>query len=379
MWMRHIGIALVPRFDSVRSSRFLASWVRFSCVFETVAGGTFNRRRRGIQRGTQMSHSIKTYIAGHRGLVGSALARRYQRDPTRNVVTRTRQQLDLTDPRAVENFFATERPDEVLLAAAKVGGIKANNDLPVDFMLSNLQIQNNVLAASHRHGVRKLLFLGSSCIYPKLAAQPIREEYLLAGHLEPTNEPYAIAKIAGIKLAQSFRRQYGCNFVSVMPTNLYGPNDNFDLNSSHVLPAMIRKFHDAKTARHESITLWGTGSSKREFLFVDDLADACYLLMDVYDSGDIINLGCGEDLAIRELAHLVADIVGFHGAIRWDATKPDGTPRKLLDISSIRALGWQPKIRLADGIRQTYAWFCENWQPGETAIGQSPRLSITTC
>jgi GDP-L-fucose synthase len=322
-------------------------------------------KKRAIGRrfqGNSMTPIRKTFIAGHRGLVGSALMRRYQQDPTRTLLTRTRQELDLTDPLAVDRFFASERPDEVLLAAAKVGGIMANSNFPVDFMLSNLHIQNNVLAASSRHGVRKLLFLGSSCIYPKLAPQPIREEYLLSGCLEPTNEPYAIAKIAGIKLAQSFRRQHGSNFISVMPTNLYGPNDNFDLESSHVLPAMIRKFHDAKTARQESITLWGSGSSLREFLHVDDLAEGCHLLMDVYDSGDIINIGCGEDLAIRELAHLVASIVGFQGAIRWDTTKPDGTPRKLLDVSRMRALSWQPKISLAEGVRQTYAWFCENQQ-----------------
>jgi len=302
----------------------------------------------------------KTYIAGHRGLVGSALARRYQRDPMRKVLTRTRQELDLTEPQAVDRFFASERPDEVLLAAAKVGGILANQSFPVDFMLNNLQIQNNVLAASHRHGVRKLLFLASSCIYPKLAPQPIREESLLAGLLEPTNEPYSIAKIAGIKLAQSFRRQYGCNFISATPASLYGPNDNFDLESSHVLPALIRKFHEAKIAGDDHVTLWGSGSPRREFLHVDDLAEGCYRLMEVYDSGDIINLGCGEDPAIRDLAELIADVVGFRGALRWDTSKPDGTPRKLLDISRIRALGWEPKIPLREGIAQTYAWFCEN-------------------
>jgi GDP-L-fucose synthase len=270
---------------------------------------------------------------------------------------RTHGQLDLTDPHAVDHFFATERPDEVLLAAAKVGGILANNNLPADFMLNNLQIQNNVLDSSHRHGVRKLLFLGSSCIYPKLAPQPLREEYLLTGPLEPTNEPYALAKIAGIKLAQSFRRQYGCNFISVMPTNLYGPNDNFDLHSSHVLPALIRKFHDARTTGQDRVTLWGTGNPRREFLHVDDLAEACYLLMQVYDLAEIINIGSGEDQSIRELAQLVAKVVGFQGAIDWDTTKPDGTPRKLLDISRLRALGWQPRIPLEEGIKKTYAWF----------------------
>jgi GDP-L-fucose synthase len=307
-----------------------------------------------------MSSSVKTYIAGHRGLVGSALLRRYQTDPARTTLTRTRAELDLADPQAVDRFFAAERPDEVLLAAARVGGIMANCDFPVDFMLSNLQIQINVLTASHRHGVRKLLFLGSSCIYPRLAPQPIREECLLDGKLEPTNEPYAIAKIAGIKLAQSFRRQHGCNFISVMPTNLYGPNDNFDLQSAHVLPALIRRFHDARTAGQPGATLWGSGNPRREFLHVDDLAEACHLLMRDYDSGDIINIGCGEDLPIRDLAHLIADIVGFRGTIQWDTSKPDGVPRKLLDISRLRALGWRPTIALADGIRATYAWFVEN-------------------
>ena len=301
--------------------------------------------------------TIKTFIAGHRGLVGSALVRRYQQESDRQLLTRTRQELDLTDSHALERFFAAERPEEVLLAAGKVGGIKANSDLPVDFLLINLQIQNNILAASHRYGVRKLLFLGSSCIYPRDAAQPIREEYLLAGKPEPTNEPYAIAKIAGIKLAQAFRRQHGCNFICAMPTNLYGPGDNFDLESAHVLPALIRKFHDAKLARQESITLWGTGNPRREFLHVDDLAEACQLLMRSYDSAEIINIGCGEDLTIRNLAQLIAEIVGYRGVIEWDPTKPDGTPRKLLDVSRLRALGWRPRTKLADGIRQTYAWY----------------------
>jgi GDP-L-fucose synthase len=301
--------------------------------------------------------TIKTFIAGHRGLVGSALVRRYQQESDRQLLTRTRQELDLTDGHAVERFFAAERPEEVLLAAGKVGGIKANSDLPVDFLLINLQIQNNILAASHRYGVRKLLFLGSSCIYPRDVPQPIREEYLLAGKPEPTNEPYAIAKIAGIKLAQAFRRQHGCNFICAMPTNLYGPGDNFDLESAHVLPALIRKFHDAKLARQESITLWGTGNPRREFLHVDDLAEACHRLMRSYDSADIINIGCGEDLTIRDLAQLIAKIVGYRGLIQWDPSKPDGTPRKLLDVSRLRALGWRPRIALADGIRQTYAWY----------------------
>lgn len=303
---------------------------------------------------------IKTYIAGHRGLVGSALWEHYAQDARRMLIGRSRGELDLTDPAAVERFFAVERPDEVILAAAKVGGIKANSESPVDFLLCNLQIQNNALAASHRHGVRKLLVLGSSCIYPRMAPQPIREESLLSGPLEPTNAPYAVAKIAGITLAQAYRKQHGCNFIAVMPTNLYGPRDNFALESSHVLPALIRKFHDAKVANHERVTLWGTGQARREFLHVDDLARACRLLMDVYDSADIINIGAGVDLPIRDLAFLIADIVGYRGTIDWDASKPDGTPRKLLDVTRLRALGWSPRITLTDGIRQTYAWFLAN-------------------
>ena len=303
--------------------------------------------------------TIKTFIAGHRGLVGSALRRRYQRDPGRELLTRSHHELDLTYTKAVDLFFASERPDEVLLAAGKVGGIKANNDFPVDFLLTNLQIQNNILASAHRHGVRRLLFLGSSCIYPKHAPQPIHEDSLLDGKLEPTNEPYAIAKIAGIKLAQAYRRQYGCDFISVMPTNLYGPNDNFSLESAHVLPALIRRFHEAKIAGQASITLWGSGSPRREFLHVDDLAEACHLLMQSYDSGEVINIGCGEDLTIRALAELIAEVVGFRGAILWDLSRLDGTPRKLLDISRLRALDWQPRIALAEGIKKTYAWFQE--------------------
>ncbi len=307
-----------------------------------------------------MSTVITTFIAGHRGLVGSALVRAYQHDRHRRLIVQPRVELDLTDASAVEQFFAAQRPHEVLLAAAKVGGIQANRDYPVDFLLANLRIQTNVLDASHRYGVRKLLFLGSSCIYPRLAPQPLREENLLDGKLEPTNEPYALAKIAGIKLAQAYRRQHGCNFIAVMPTNLYGPCDNFALATSHVLPALIRRFHDATIAGLESITLWGSGHARREFLHVDDLAAACRLLMDQYDSAEIINIGSGVDQTIRELAEMIAGIVGFSGAIRWDATQPDGTPRKLLEVSRIHALGWRPRIGLEVGIRQTYEWFLAN-------------------
>ena len=270
------------------------------------------------------------FIAGHRGLVGSAVARRFSREPGWRIVRRTRAELDLLDPIAVEAFFRQERPSAVVLAAAKVGGIKANNDLPVDFLLDNLQIQSSVLQAAHKYPVDKLLFLGSSCIYPKHAPQPIREESLLTGPLESTNEAYAIAKIAGIKLVQSYRRQFGCRFISAMPTNLYGPGDNFALDSSHVLPAMLRKFHEATRAGRPHVTLWGDGSPYREFLHVDDMANACHLLIEKYDSADIVNIGCGEDLSIRDLALTVAEVVGFRGGIHWDTSKPNGTPRKLL-------------------------------------------------
>jgi GDP-L-fucose synthase len=300
------------------------------------------------------------FIAGHRGLVGSAVARRFSRDSGWRLINRTRAELDLADPVAVDAFFRKERPSAVVVAAAKVGGIKANNDLPVNFLLDNLQIQSSILQAAHKHPVEKLLFLGSSCIYPKMAPQPIREEALLSGPLEPTNEAYAIAKIAGIKLVQSYRRQFGCRFISGMPTNLYGPGDNFSLDSSHVLPAMLRKFHEAKRAGRPTVTLWGDGSPYREFLHVDDLADACHLLVETYDSGDIVNIGCGQDLMIRDLAATVAEVVGFRGAINWDTSKPNGTPRKLLDVSRIFALGWRPRIGLAEGVRSTYQWFLDH-------------------
>ena len=307
-----------------------------------------------------MEKSDKIFIAGHRGLVGSALVRKLAHDGFGNVVVRSRADLDLGNAEAVDRFFAKEKLAAVVLAAAKVGGIKANNDLPVEFLLENLQMQNNVVRAAHENGIRKLLFLGSSCIYPKHAPQPIPESALLTGPLEPTNEPYAIAKIAGIKLCQAYAREYGANFISAMPTNLYGPNDNFDLESSHVLPALLRKAHMAKQDGVRELMVWGSGKPRREFLHVDDLAAACVFLLEKYDSPEIVNIGCGEDISIRELAELICDIVGFDGQLAWDATKPDGTPRKLLDVSKIHGLGWRHRIGLREGIKRTYEWFLEN-------------------
>jgi len=307
-----------------------------------------------------MDKSDKIFVAGYRGLVGSALVRGLEHGGFHNLPKRDRSQLDLADERAVQNFFAQEKPAIVIFAAAKVGGIKANNDYPVEFLLDNLRIQNNVIYAAHKAGVRKLLFMGSSCIYPKFAPQPIPETALLSGPLEPTNEAYAIAKIAGIKLCQAYAREYGATFISVMPTNLYGPNDNFDLETSHVLAALLRKAHDAKSRSARELVVWGSGTPRREFLHVDDLASACLFLLEKYDSPEIINVGCGEDISIRELAELICDVVGFDGELAWDATKPDGTPRKLLDITKLRALGWQPTIPLREGIAQTYEWFLKN-------------------
>ena len=307
-----------------------------------------------------MEKSEKIFIAGHRGLVGSALVRRLEESGFDNLVTRDRSAMDLRDPEAVDRFFATEKPAVTVLAAAKVGGIKANNDEPVEFLIDNLQVQNNVIRAAHDNGVRKLLFLGSSCIYPKHAPQPMPESALLSGPLEPTNEAYAIAKIAGIKLCQAYAREYGANFISAMPTNLYGPNDNFDLISSHVLPALLKKAHAAKQDRQRELVVWGSGNPRREFLHVDDLAAACVFLLQNYDSPQIINVGCGEDISIRDLAELICDIVGFEGDLAWDSTKPDGTPRKLLDVSKIHALGWRHAIGLREGITRTYEWFLKN-------------------
>jgi GDP-L-fucose synthase len=308
-----------------------------------------------------LTKSEKIFVAGHRGMVGSALMRRLEAEAFSNIVTRERAQLDLADQAAVAKFFEEERPDIVIVAAAKVGGIKANSDYPVEFLVENLRIQNNVTCAAHEHGMGKLLFLGSSCIYPKFAPQPIPESALLTGPLEQTNEAYAIAKIAGIKLCQAFSREYGANFISAMPTNLYGPDDNFDLDTSHVLPALLRKAHEAKMRNDRKLIVWGSGKPRREFLHVDDLASACLLLLEKYDSPEIINVGCGEDISIRELAELICDVVGFDGELAWDTTKPDGTPRKLLDISKIRALGWKPAIPLRDGIARTYDWFRANY------------------
>jgi len=300
------------------------------------------------------------FVAGHRGLVGAAIVRALHADNYTSILTRTRRELDLRRQSAVDAFFAGERPQLVFLAAATVGGIHANEAQPADFLRDNLQIQTNVIDAAWRHGVRKLCFLGSSCIYPRSAAQPIREEYLLTGALEPTNEWYAIAKIAGIKMCQAYRRQYQFNAIALMPTNLYGPGDNFSLENSHVLPAMIRKFHEAKRHATSPVTLWGTGTPRREFLHVDDLAQACLFLMDSYDSPEIINVGVGEDVSIAELASLVAEAVGYPGAIEFDASRPDGAPRKLLDVTRLTQWGWRAQISLAAGVRQTYEWYVQH-------------------
>src|SRR5436853_5595274 len=318
------------------------------------------RKKENANPGMLIQKSDKIFVAGHRGMVGSALTRALEAGGFANVIKRDRSELDLGDAAAVTKFFVKEKPEIVIFAAAKVGGIKANNDFPVEFLLDNLRIQNNVIRWAHEAGVRKLLFLGSSCIYPKFAPQPIPETALLTGPLEPTNEAYAIAKIAGIKLCQAYAREYGATFISVMPTNLYGPNDSFDLETSHVLPALLRKAHDAKTRNQNELIVWGTGKPRREFLHVDDLASACLLLLEKYDSPEIINIGCGEDITIRELAELICDVVGFNGELAWDTSKPDGTPRKLLDVTKLRELGWKPAITLRKGIAQTYDWFRAN-------------------
>lgn len=309
-----------------------------------------------------MQKKDKIFVAGHRGLAGSAIMRHLQARSFSGFITRNHSELDLTRQELVDSFFRDEKPDYVFLAAAKVGGIHANNTTPAEFIYSNLQIQNNVIHAAYVHGVKKLCFLGSSCIYPKFAPQPMKEEYFLDGKLEPTNEPYAVAKIAGIKMCQAYNRQYGTNFISIMPTNLYGPNDNFDLENSHVLPALIRKFVDAKKDNRRSVVLWGTGSAKREFLHVDDMAEAAVFLMEKYDDSEIINVGTGKDLSIKELAMVIREKVGFPGDIEFDSTKPDGTPRKLLDTAKITKLGWKPRISLEEGIEKTIQWYTENFQ-----------------
>ncbi len=328
-----------------------------------------------------MDQNSKIYIAGHRGLVGSAVMRKLRFEGYSNIIIHTHSELDLTRQLEVEDFFKNEKPEYVFLAAAKVGGILANNTYPAEFIYHNLMIQTNIIHSAYLYGVKKLIFLGSSCIYPKFAPQPMKEEYLLTGELEPTNEPYAIAKIAGIKLCWSYNRQYGTDFISVMPTNLYGPNDNFDLETSHVLPALIRKFHEAKIAmkqaknlaqpepRLQPVVLWGTGSPRREFLYVDDLADACVFLMNLEEKNLtsilnpqslLVNIGTGKDMTINELAEMIKEIIGYEGEIIWDTAKPDGTPRKLLDVSKLKKLGWEPKTGMEEGIKKTYEWYNSN-------------------
>ena len=301
-----------------------------------------------------LEKNAKIYVAGHRGMVGSAIARKLQSQGHGNILSRASSELDLRSQAAVTRFFEDEKPDYVFLAAAKVGGIHANNTYRADFIYENMMIQNNVIHEAYRNGVKKLLFLGSSCIYPKMAPQPLREDYLLTGELEPTNEPYAIAKIAGIKMCDAYRSQYGCNFISVMPTNLYGPNDNYDLHNSHVLPALIRKFHEAKLNGTPTVEVWGSGAPRREFLHADDLADACFYLMETYNEPGLVNIGTGEDVSIKELAELVQKTTGYEGTITWNTDQPDGTPRKLMDVGRLSGFGWTYKTRLEDGLRQVY-------------------------
>jgi GDP-L-fucose synthase len=306
---------------------------------------------------SNLAKATRIYVAGHNGLVGSAVVRALKNQGFENLTVRTHRELDLTEQAAVRKFFDSERPQAVIMAAAKVGGIHANNSHPATFLRDNLLIQDNVIDAAHRAGVEKFVFLGSSCIYPKMAPQPIKEDYLLTGPLEPTNEWYAIAKIAGLKMCQAYRRQYGFNAISLMPTNLYGPGDNFDLQNSHVLPALIRKFHDAKARGDKRVEIWGSGTPRREFLHVDDLADAVVYLLQNYDSEAIVNIGWGEDVTIRELAEIVMSVIGYSGELTLDPSKPDGTPRKLLDVSRLGSLGWRPQITLKKGIEMTYTWF----------------------
>ena len=309
-----------------------------------------------------MNKDSKIYVAGHRGLVGSAIVRNLEAKGYTNIIYRTHEELDLTNQADVQAFFKEEQPEYVILAAAKVGGIHANNTYPADFIYDNLMIQNNVIKAAHDYKVKKLLFLGSTCIYPKMAPQPIREEYLLTGALEETNEAYAVAKIAGLEMCKFFKRQYGDNFISCMPTNLYGPNDNFDLQSSHVLPALIRKFHEAKVNGSDTVEVWGTGTPLREFIYVDDMADACVFLMENYDGEQHVNIGTGEEVSIRELAETVKEVVGFKGDLVFNTDMPDGTPRKLTTVDKLHGLGWKHKVTLNEGIKRAYTWFLENYK-----------------
>jgi GDP-L-fucose synthase len=317
-----------------------------------------------------MNKTSKIYVAGHRGLVGSAIMRKLIAEGFQNIVVRTSSELDLRDYHDVFKFFNEQKIDYVFLAAAKVGGIIANQDYPVEFIRDNLWIQTNVMDAAYRTGVKKLMFLGSTCIYPKLAPQPLKEEYLLTGELEPTNEPYAVAKIAGIKMCQSYNRQYGSRFISVMPTNIYGQNDNFDLQSSHVLPALIRKIHEAKQQNSPYVEIWGSGKPKREFLHADDLADACLYLMEHYESSEIVNVGVGEDISIQDLAEKIKQVIGYKGQIMYDPSKPDGTPRKLVDVTRINQLGWLATISLEKGLQQTYDWYLRNQVNTEDLMAQ---------
>lgn len=309
-----------------------------------------------------MEKNSKIYVAGHRGLVGSAIIRNFKKKGYTNIICRTHSELDLTNQSAVRIFFEKEKPEYVFLAAAHVGGINANNNYPADFIYINMEIQNNVIKAAHDFKVKKLLFLGSSCIYPKMCPQPIKEEYLLSGYLEPTNEAYALAKISGLKMCQFFKRQYGDNFISCMPTNLYGPNDNFDLETSHVMPALIRKFHEAKVNNSSFVEVWGTGKPLREFLYVDDMADGCVYLMENYDGEEHVNIGTGKEVTIGELASMIKEVVGFEGELRFNSSKPDGTPRKLLDISKLEGLGWKYSVELRNGIEESYKWFNKKYK-----------------
>lgn len=317
-------------------------------------------RKKGIGPIVIMNNSDKIYVAGHRGLVGSAIVRNLKDHGFNNLLLKTSSDLNLTNQDEVNQYFESQKPDYVFLAAAKVGGIHANDTYPADFIRDNLQIQTNVIDAAYRNNARKLLFLGSSCIYPKFSPQPMKEEYLLTGELEPTNEWYAIAKIAGIKMCQAYKKQYGFNAISIMPTNLYGPGDNFNLNNSHVMPALIRKFHDAKIQGNDEVVVWGTGTPKREFLHVDDMASASVFLMNNYDGTEIVNAGVGDDVSIAELAEIVKQVVGYEGSIVYDTSKPDGTPRKLLNVDAMKALGWSAKIELQEGVASTYNWFLES-------------------